>query len=238
MQLARFAPGTQPTYDQWKQQRENQQGGGIKGMGGGFGGQQQQPGMSFEDFKRSGMLMPGPGGVSQENAQGQYQNYLNQQGGGFGGQQPQGRPKIMSPEMQDYYARDRAAQAERAQRMQGMLGGPAIGNIPGNPGFPDPRTRNQQPRQQPQQNMQGIQDLFSRMMGQFQQQQSPQQMPQFRSPALGYRPNMSQANAALSRVQPSVQKQQQDAQAARIAELEAQLAGYQTSPSNDFGGGG
>jgi hypothetical protein len=53
--------------------------------------------------------------------------------------QPFVNPKgNMSPEMQDYYARDRAAQAERAQRMQGMLGGPALGNIPGNPGFPDP----------------------------------------------------------------------------------------------------
>ena len=49
---------------------------------------------------------------------------------------------------------------------------------------------------------------------------------------------MSQANASLSRVQPSVQKQQQDSQAARIAELEAQLAGYQTPTSGGDAGGG
>jgi hypothetical protein len=69
-------------------------------------------------------------------------------------------------------------------------------------------------------------------------QQPMQQMPRFQSQALQFRPNMQNAQAALSRVKPSVQKQQQDAQAARIAELEAQLAGYQTPTGGDSGGGG
>ena len=48
---------------------------------------------------------------------------------------------------------------------------------------------------------------------------------------------MQNAQAALSRVRPSVQKQQQDAQAARIAELEAQIAAQQQQQSyNPYGG--
>jgi hypothetical protein len=57
---------------------------------------------------------------------------------------------------------------------------------------------------------------------------------------LAFRPDTTQAQESLSRVKPSVQKQEQDAQAARIAELEAQLAGFQTSNSSyggDAGGG-
>lgn len=95
----------------------------------------------------------------------------------------------------------------------------------------------QQRFQQPQQNMQGIQDLFSRMMSQFQPQQTQQQMPQYRSPGLDYRPDYIRAQENLTRVKPSVQKQEQDAQAARIAELEEQLAGFQR-PSDGGGGGG
>lgn len=96
-------------------------------------------------------------------------------------------------------------------------------------------------QQQPQ-GASGLQALFNNMMGQQQQMQQPmQQMPRFRSQALQYRPDMTQAQAALSRVKPSVQKQQQDAQAARIAELEAQLAGYQTPTEQQdpyyYGGG-
>jgi hypothetical protein len=87
-------------------------------------------------------------------------------------------------------------------------------------------------QQQPQ-GASGLQALFNNMMGQQQQMQQPiQQMPRFQSQALQFRPNMQNAQAALSRVRPSVQKQQQDAQAARIAELEAQLAGYNT-PSGE-----
>ena len=92
---------------------------------------------------------------------------------------------------------------------------------------------------QPQQQMGGLQQLLSQMMNRFQPQQRQMRMqaPQFRSQALQYRPNMTQAQQSLSRVKPSVQKQEQDAQAARIAELEGQLAGFNRS-SNDYGGGG
>ena len=81
-------------------------------------------------------------------------------------------------------------------------------------------------QQQQPQGISGLQSLFNSMMGQQRMQQPMQQMPRFQSQALQFRPNMQNAQAALSRVKPSVQKQQQDAQAARIAELEAQLAGY------------
>jgi hypothetical protein len=96
-------------------------------------------------------------------------------------------------------------------------------------------------QQQPQ-GASGLQALFNNMMGQQQQMQQPiQQMPRFQSQALQFRPNMQNAQAALSRVRPSVQKQQQDAQAARIAELEAQIAAQQQpsyDPWNSSGGGG
>jgi hypothetical protein len=137
--------------------------------------------------------------------------------------------------------------AQRQRQMQGGLG-QSLGNIPGNPGFPDPRTRNQQPQFSPfqqqfggfqqQQNISGLQSLFNSLMGQQQGQQPMQQMPRFQSQALQYRPNMQNAQAGLSRVRPSVQKQNQDAQAARIAELEAQIAKFQTPTGGDSGGGG
>jgi hypothetical protein len=93
-------------------------------------------------------------------------------------------------------------------------------------------------QQQPQ-GASGLQALFNNMMGQQQQMQQPiQQMPRFQSQALQFRPNMQNAQAALSRVRPSVQRQNQDAQAARIAELEAQLAGYQTLTTSSSDGGG
>jgi hypothetical protein len=63
-------------------------------------------------------------------------------------------------------------------------------------------------------------------------------MPNFQSQALQFIPNMQNSRAALSRVKPSVQGQQQDAQAARIAELEAQLAGMQTPTGGSYDGGG
>jgi hypothetical protein len=88
---------------------------------------------------------------------------------------------------------------------------------------------------QQQQPVSGLRSLFNNMMGQQQMQRQPMQrqpMQQYQDPALQYRPNMQNAQAALSRVRPSVQRQNQDAQAARIAELEAQLAGYNT-PSGE-----
>lgn len=103
------------------------------------------------------------------------------------------------------------------------------------------RLQQQQMQQQFRPQQQGIQQLLNQMMMRFQpqmqQRQMPMQAPQQRSQALQYRPNMTQAQQALSRVKPSVQKQEQDAQVARIAELEGQLAGFQR-PNNDYGGGG
>lgn len=57
---------------------------------------------------------------------------------------------------------------------------------------------------------------------------------------LNFRPDMARVQQNLSNVRPSIQRQNQDAQAARIAELEAQLAQYNTpAPSGgDSGGGG
>jgi hypothetical protein len=80
---------------------------------------------------------------------------------------------------------------------------------------------------QQQQGVSGLQGLYNSMMGQQQQMRQPMQrqpMQQYQDPALQYRPSMQNAQSALSRVRPSVQRQGQDAQAARIAELEAQLA--------------
>jgi hypothetical protein len=100
------------------------------------------------------------------------------------------------------------------------------------------------PQQQfrPQQQMGGLQQLLNQMMNRFQpqqrQQRAPMGMPQFRSQALQYRPNMTQAQQSLSRVKPSVQKQEQDANIARIAELEAQLAAQQPQQDPYYGGGG
>ena len=54
----------------------------------------------------------------------------------------------------------------------------------------------------------------------------------------GYRPDMSQIQQNLSRVSPSVQKQNQDAQAAQTALDAANAQQEQNAPSNNYGGGG
>jgi hypothetical protein len=90
---------------------------------------------------------------------------------------------------------------------------------------------------QQQQGVSGLQSLYNNMVGQQQMQRQQMQRPlmqQYQDPALQYRPNMQNAQSALSRVRPSVQRQGQDAQAARIAELEAQIAGFQAPVSNSF----
>ncbi len=103
----------------------------------------------------------------------------------------------------------------------------------------------QQPRFNPmQQQSSGLQAAMMQMMGRQNQPVMRAPMPQYGRSAqmnpLAFRPNITQAQESLSRVKPSVQKQEQDAQAARIAELEAQLAGFQNSNSSyggDAGGG-
>jgi hypothetical protein len=121
-----------------------------------------------------------------------------------------------------------------------------MGGIRGIGGLNDQQRLNQErnnflrsnPAFQQQQPVSGLQSLFNNMMGQQQMQQPMQQMPRFQSQALQYRPDMQNAQSALSRVKPSVQKQGQDAQAARIAELEAQIAAFQPSTSNFWNGSG
>ena len=94
---------------------------------------------------------------------------------------------------------------------------------------------------QASQSMQGLQGLMSQMMSryqspyQMQQRQMPMPMQVLQQPsqALQYRPNMAQAQAALSRVKPSVYKTDLDTARARIAELEASQ-----QPQDPYYGGG
>jgi hypothetical protein len=221
-------------------------GGRQLGGFGGMGGQQLggfDPLDMTQDAQRQRQMQQQPLAEEQAQQQGGMGAAASQRQmqGGFGPQAPNTSEQAYRQHMAMANYRGGGApsyeqwKSQQENRFSGMGGlGRSLGNIPGNPGFPDPRTRNQQP----QQNMQGIQDLFSRMMGQFQQQQMPQQMPRFQSPALGYRPDMTQAQQSLGRVRPSVQKERQDSQAARIAELEAQLAGYQNPTNSSDGGGG
>jgi hypothetical protein len=85
--------------------------------------------------------------------------------------------------------------------------------------------RQQQPMFNPmQQQSSGLQAAMMQMMGrQNQPMMRPQMqgMPQYRAQALGYRPDLTNAQQSLNRVQPSVYKTDLDAAMARIAELEA-----------------
>jgi hypothetical protein len=96
---------------------------------------------------------------------------------------------------------------------------------------------------QPQQSMQGLQGLMSQMMSRYQspfqmQQRAPMpmNMPQYRSPALNYRPDMTNAQQNLSRVAKSVILQQKEAAEAELAAMkEAQAAAQQDN--NYYSGG-
>jgi DNA-binding protein Fis len=84
----------------------------------------------------------------------------------------------------------------------------------------------------------GLQAAMMQMMGrQNQPMMRPQMqgMPQYRSPALGYRPDLANAQQSLNRVQPSVYKTDLDTARARIAELEA---AQQPQQDPYYGGGG
>jgi hypothetical protein len=98
--------------------------------------------------------------------------------------------------------------------------------------------RQQQPMFNPmQQQSSGLQAAMMQIMGRQNQpmmRQQMQGMPQFRAQALGYRPDMTQAQQALNRVQPSVYRTDLDAARARIAELE----GSQQPQSYDYSSGG
>jgi hypothetical protein len=97
----------------------------------------------------------------------------------------------------------------------------------------------QQMMPQAPQSLQGLQGLMSQMMSRY---QSPYQMmqrapmPQYRSSALDYRPDMTNAQQNLSRVAKSVVLQQKEAAEAELAAMkEAQAAAQQ---DNSYSGGG
>ena len=230
---------------------------GGYGMAPGFGGQ-PQPGMMAP---RSGQFRT----KEQEAAldQRDYQNYsvLGQQpsqvgsqqgmgalGGmdGFGGQQRFQQPQFNSFQQQQFSP----FQQQQFSPFQQQFGGFQQPQQQFNP-FQQQFSPFQQQfggfQQQQPQGISGLQGLYNSMMNQQQQMRQPMQrqpMQQYQDPALQYRPNMQNAQAALSRVRPSVQRQNQDAQAARIAELEAQIAAQQQQQQQSYydpwgyGGGG
>jgi len=99
------------------------------------------------------------------------------------------------------------------------------------PAFSSQQTPQATPQAAPQQPVQGLQGLMSQMMARYQnpyQMQMGAPMPQYRSPALSYRPDMTMAQQSLSRVAPSVVEQQrlQAIEDARIAAEQA-TQGYE-----------
>ena len=77
--------------------------------------------------------------------------------------------------------------------------------------------------QQPQQQYGGLQALLNSLVNRYQQpQQRYSQMPQYRSNALGYRPNLAQAQQSLSRTATTKAEAQAAAEAAARAKLEAE----------------
>ena len=98
----------------------------------------------------------------------------------------------------------------------------------------------QQMMPQAPQGFQGLQGLMSQMMARYQnpyQMQMRAPMPQYRSPALDYRPDMSMAQQSLSRVAPSVAEQQR-LQAIEDARIAAEQAAQQPQQDPYYGGGG
>lgn len=110
-------------------------------------------------------------------------------------------------------------------------------------GSMSPFVQQQLMRQQPQQ-MSGLQAAMMQLMGRYNQPTMRQQMPQYtqqRMSPLAYRPDLSNARAALNNVVPSVALQQQRAaeEAARLqAEQDAYNALHPQSNVYDGGGGG
>jgi hypothetical protein len=160
MARAKFAPGTQPTYEQWAQSQNDR------------AAEQRAGAEAFNNYREQQFSQQRPG--QQPSQMGGQLGFMNNMLQG----QPaiQGRSGAMSPEMQDYYAMDRAAQAERVQRMQGMFGGQQQ--------FQQPQQRFQQPQFNPfqQQPVSPFQQQFGRVQQPRQQfggfQQQPQQQSQ------------------------------------------------------------
>lgn len=111
-----------------------------------------------------------------------------------------------------------------------------------------PLVQQQQMRQQQQmynsyqpQQLSGLQAAMMQLMGQYNQPMMRRQMPQYtqqQMSPLAYRPNLSNAQAALNNVVPSVALQQQRA-AEEAARLQAEQDAANPVPSPyDYGGGG
>jgi len=95
-------------------------------------------------------------------------------------------------------------------------------------------------RQMGPQNFQGLQGLLSQMMARYQNPQQMMQrapMQQYRSSALSYRPNMTNAQQNLSRVAKSVILQQKEAAEAELAAMKEAQAAAQQDNSYYSGGG-
>jgi hypothetical protein len=99
----------------------------------------------------------------------------------------------------------------------------------------------QQRMQQAPQNFQGLQGLMSQIMSRYQnpyQMQMRAPMPQYRSSALNYRPDMTNAQQNLSRVAKSVVLQQKEAAEAEAARLRAELDAQQQQSYDPYYYGG
>jgi hypothetical protein len=103
-----------------------------------------------------------------------------------------------------------------------------------------PQAAPQQMMPQAPQSLQGLQGLMAQMMSRYQNPYQTMQrapMPQYRNPALNYRPDMTGAQQNLSRVAKSVVLQQKEAAEAELAAMrEAQAAAQQSNNYYDYGG--
>jgi hypothetical protein len=136
--------------------------------------------------------------------------------------------------------------ADQQQSQSGAGYTPAQTRATYNPAFSSQQTAQPAPQGLPQQMApqapQGLQGLMAQMMSRY---QSPYQMmqrapmPQYRSSALNYRPDMSGAQQNLGRVAKSVVLQQKEAAEAELAAMrEAQEAAAQQPSYYDYGGNG
>jgi hypothetical protein len=219
------------------------------GNGVGFGGGMGSGAMGFADYDpnstASGLFgrgnngaQPAPGQMNWQVSDAQKANLLAQQQMRDQMVRQQAAPqqmqqqRAMSPLMQQQMMRQQQPMFNPMQQMMMRQQQPMF----------NPMQQQFRPQQQfqQQQQMSGLQAALMQMMGRQNQPIMRAPMPQYGRSAqmnpLAFRPDTTQAQESLSRVKPSVQKQEQDAQAARIAELEAQLAGF-NRPSNDYGGG-
>lgn len=113
------------------------------------------------------------------------------------------------------------------------------------PQMQQPMYRPQMQQQMPQ--YQGLQQLLTRMLGNYQQAPRPLAQPQYQNRALAYRPNLAQAQANLGRTA-TTQAEAQAAAAAKAAEnlaqaeedqgfLNWQRQQYLASKNASYGGG-